>query len=208
MHHLILEQLTCHQTLQPARKTQMTTSRCLPPTSQQREKSKRGNRSDERLRCLPAAPQCKNPSVSSGGRIFASLFCPKKKNGRLEKKKKDHTTSSGKGPFSGPLVCRLLSRPNRVPPYPHFPCVVHDACAEAIPIPPSPWRSKWPRSLPVGDNSPQRRNLLGLLKKLASDPFDWDSGNVSDRPLPPPHGPVNPPVQRRGGWEQNPASHV
>lgn len=83
---------------------------------------------------------------------------PKKKNARGKKKKKDHTTSSGKGPFSGPLVCRLLSRPNRVPIHTSRAwCMMH--ALKRSPSLPLLMAVKVAPLLPaVGDNSPQRRN--------------------------------------------------
>src|SRR6187551_3427630 len=116
MHHQVLQRLTCHQTLQPAREAQ-TNCHDVCPWVRKTGKSKRRNRSDclKRLPCLPVPQERKAPVFQ--GQIFASQEEKMVKSMVAKRRKRatpHHTTSSGKGPFSGPLVCRLLSRPNRV----------------------------------------------------------------------------------------------
>lgn len=127
------------------------------------------------------------------------FFAPKKKKWSVEKKM-DHTTSSGKGPFSGPLVCRLLSRPNRVPIHTSRAwCMMHATAAEATP-PPHGGQSG---PAPSGRQFSATTQLLGLWKSWWATLLIGilEMSRIAHCRLPTDPS-INPPVQRRGGWEQ------
>lgn len=157
--------------------------------------------------CGPPPPNAKTPAFHQTAEFSPPFFTPKKKNARGEKKKKDHTTSSGKGPFSGPLVCRLLSRPNRVPIHTSRAwCMMH-ALKRSPSLPPPHGGQSGPAPPSSGRQFSATTQLLGLLKKVGEPPFRlgfWKCLGSPHRRLP--TDPSSRPTARRLG--ANPASHV